>query len=68
MREKLVTLAKDRNIQLRQSYVRKGKDALMKQSRYAHAKQYKRAAIETRQLMTYLGRVYRDINQRSVCR
>lgn len=66
MREKLVTLARDRNIQLRQSYVRKGKEALMKQSRYGHAKQYKRAARETRQLKTYLGRVYRDICRKAV--
>lgn len=65
MREKLVVLAKDRDIKLRQSYVRKGKEALMKQSRYAHAKQYKRAGRETRQLKTYLGRVYRDIYRKA---
>ena len=65
MRKKLVTLAFGRDIKLRQSYVRKGKQALIKQSRYAHAKQYKRAARETRQLKTYLGRVYRDISRKA---
>ena len=65
MREQLIALARARNIQLRQSYVRKAKEALLKQSRYAHAKQYKRAARETRRLKTYLGRVYRDISRKA---
>ena len=65
MREKLVHLSFERDIKLRQSYVRKGKEALMKQSRYAHAKQYRRAARETRQLKTFLGRVYRDISRKA---
>ena len=65
MREQLIVLARARNIQLRQSYVRKAKEALLKQSRYAHAKQYKRAARETRRLKTYLGRVYRDISRKA---
>jgi IS5 family transposase len=65
MREKLVGLSFERGIKLRQSYGRKGKEALMKQSRYAHAKQYRRAARETRQLKTFLGRVYRDINRKA---
>jgi len=64
-RERLVKLASERSIHLRQSYVRKGKQSLIKQSRYAHAKQYKRAARETRVLKTYLGRVYRDINRKA---
>ena len=64
-RERLVALASERDIRLRQSYVRKGKEALIKQSRYAHAKQYRRAAKETRQLKTFLGRVYRDINRKA---
>jgi IS5 family transposase len=64
-REKLVTLASEREINLRQSYVRKGKEALMKQSRYAHAKQYRRSARETKKLKTYLGCVYRDISRKT---
>ena len=66
MREKLVNLSFERDIKLRQSYVRKSKEALMKHSRYAHAKQYRRAARETRQLKTFLGRVYRDISRKAV--
>jgi IS5 family transposase len=42
-RERLVRLAKSHAIVLRQSYARVGKLALIKQQRYAHAKQFKRA-------------------------
>ena len=61
MREALVRAAKKRGIPLRQSYVRVGKQALAKQGRYAHAKQYRRSRKMTRKLKTYLGCVYRDI-------
>jgi len=64
-REKLVSLASEREINLRQSYVRKAREALVKQSRYAHAKQFRRSAKETRNLKTYLGRVYRDISRKA---
>ena len=63
-RERLVELAKQRGLKLRQSYVRVGKRLMLKQSRYAHAKQYKRAQQCTRRLRTYLGRVIRDIGRR----
>ena len=56
--------AKLNKIKLRQSYIRKSKQALFKQSKYAHAGQYKRAARETRQLKTYLGRLVRDIRRK----
>lgn len=62
---RLVKLAFERGIVLRQSYVRKSKEALIKQSRYAHAKQYKRAFREQRRLKIYLGRVYRDVNRKA---
>ena len=39
----------------------KGKLALIKQQRYAHAKQVKRANKCLKTLKTYLGRVRRDI-------
>ena len=58
-REKLVKQAQAEGIQLRQSYVRVGKQALLQQSRYAHAKQFKRAKREERKLRTMLGRVIR---------
>jgi IS5 family transposase len=42
-REKLVTLAKKLGVELRQSYARVGKFALVKHQRYAHARQFDRA-------------------------
>ena len=60
-REKLVKLAKEFGVELRQSYTRVGKFALIQHQRYAHAKQFKRANRALRTLKTYLGRVIRDI-------
>jgi transposase, IS5 family len=60
-REKLVRLAKTLGVELRQSYVRVGKLALIKHQRYAHARQFNRARRALRKLRTYLGRVIRDI-------
>lgn len=65
MREALVRSAKANGIKLRQSFCRVAKKALAKQGRYSHAKQRKRAARETRNLKTYLGRVYRDLQRKS---
>ena len=63
-RQLLVDHAKERKISLRQNYNRKSKHLLYRQSRYAHAKQMKRARRCTRKLRTYLGRVIRDIERR----
>ena len=60
-REKLVALAQKVGLDLRQSYVRVGKFALIRHQRYAHAKQFKRANKALRTLKTYLGRTIRDI-------
>jgi len=62
-REKLVKLARRTGLDLRQSYVRVGKFALIKHQRYAHAKQFKRANKALRKLKTYLGRTIRDIGR-----
>jgi len=62
-RQRLVNSAKKRGINLRQNYNRKSKHLLCQQSRYAHAKQMKRAQRCTRKLKTYLGRVIRDIER-----
>jgi transposase, IS5 family len=56
-----VALARRTGLDLRQSYTRVGKLALIKQQRYAHAKQFKRAGKCLRKLKTYLGRTIRDI-------
>ncbi|RAZ91841.1 IS5 family transposase [Mesorhizobium hawassense] len=60
-RERLVRLAKQMGVDLRQTYVRVGKLALIKHQRYAHAKQFKRANRALRKLKTYLSRTIRDI-------
>jgi IS5 family transposase len=62
-RERLVRLAKRAGLDLRQTYVRVGKLALIKHQRYAHAKQFKRANKALRRLKTYLGRTVRDISR-----
>ncbi len=64
-RERLVRLARRHGVPLRQSYARVGKLALIKQQRYAHAKQFKRANKCLRTLKTYLGRVMRDIRRKT---
>jgi len=63
-RERLVRLAKKVGVELRQSYRRVGKFALIQHQRYAHAHQFKRANRSLRKLKTYLGRVIRDIGRR----
>jgi len=63
-REKLVRLAKEHGIELRQSYTRVGKYALIQHQRYAHAKQFGRAGKMKRKLKTYLGRTIRDIERK----
>jgi IS5 family transposase len=60
-RERLVRLAKKTGVELRQSYERVGKRALIAHQRYAHAKQFKRANRALKTIRTYLGRVVRDI-------
>jgi IS5 family transposase len=57
-------VAKERNINLRQSYVRVSKKAFFNQGRYARAKRYKQAARLTKKLKTYLGRLIRDIERK----
>jgi transposase, IS5 family len=63
-RERLVRLAKRLGVDLRQTYERVGKLALIKHQRYAHAKQFKRANKALRTLRTQLGRVIRDIRRK----
>ena len=63
-REILVRLAKKHGVELRQSYARVGKFALIRHQRYAHAKQFKRANRALKTLKTYLGRVIRDIDRK----
>jgi IS5 family transposase len=63
-RQRIAAAAKKSGIELRQNYNRKAKALLTQQSRYAHAKQLKRAKKCTRSLKTILGRVIRDVERK----
>ncbi len=63
-RQRLVKLCRQHGVVLRQSYVRKGPQALFKANRYAHARQFRRMRSRVKKLRTYLGRVVRDIERK----
>ena len=63
-RERLVRLARKQSVTLRQSYRRKGPQAVLKAGRYAHARQTRRMHKQVKRLRTYLGRVIRDIERK----
>ncbi len=65
MRVRLVEAARERGIELRQTYARKGEKALRRQSGYARTQQFKRAQRQTRNLKTYLGRVVKDVERKA---
>jgi IS5 family transposase len=62
-RERLVAQARKAGVSVKQSYERVGKYLVMKASRYAHARQMKRAKACTRKLRTNLGRVIREVER-----
>jgi IS5 family transposase len=62
--EKLVKMAKNNDIELRQTYSFLSKNALRKSFQYSHARQMKRALKERKRLKTYLGRVKRDVERK----
>ncbi len=64
-RERLVKTARKEGLQIKQSYSRVRKRLVMKQSRYAHARQMKRARAVQRRLKTKLGRVIREIQRQN---
>ncbi len=63
-RVRLVKLCRRHGVVLRQSYARKGPQALFKANRYAHARQFRRMRSRLKKLRTYLGRVVRDIERK----
>jgi IS5 family transposase len=63
-RGRLVKLCRKQDVVLRQSYARKGPEALLLANRYAHARQMRRMRRQVRKLRTYLGRVVRDIERK----
>jgi IS5 family transposase len=62
-RERLVKMARQQGLVIKQSYEHVGRRLLMQSSRYAHARQMKRARAATRKLRTQLGRVMREIER-----
>jgi len=63
MRERLVKAARAERLTIKQSYRHVGRRLLMQSSRYAHARQMKRARACTRKLKTQLGRIVREIER-----
>jgi IS5 family transposase len=63
MRERLVKVARAEGLTIKQSYTHVGRRLLMQSSRYAHARQMKRARACMRKLKTQLGRVMREIER-----
>ena len=53
-------------LELRQSYTRSSKTALIKSSRYRAAKQYRRARKEEKKLHNYLGRTIREMKRNNI--
>jgi len=64
-RERLVKTARKEGLKIKRSYVRVGRHLVMKQSRYAHARQMKRARVCQRKLKTQLGRVIREVEKQA---
>jgi transposase, IS5 family len=62
-RRKLVRLAREAGIALRQNYNRLGPRLAGQVGRYAHARQFKRMRKALRRLKGYTGRVLRDIER-----
>ena len=62
-RERLVKAARREGAVIKQSYRHVGKRLLLGSSRYAHARQMKRARACTRKLRTQLGRVIREMER-----
>ena len=65
MRGKLVFAAKELGIELRQTYARVSRRALIMQGRYRHARQGRRAKRELKRLKNYFGRVLRDLDRKT---
>ena len=62
-RQRLVKIARQQGLVIKQSYEHVGRRLLMQSSRYGHARQMKRARACTRKLRTQLGRVMREIER-----
>jgi transposase, IS5 family len=63
-RVKLVALAREADLPLRQSYARLGPRLALQAGRYAHARQFRRMRKALRRLKGYVGRIRRDLRTR----
>lgn len=63
-RGKLVALAREAGVPLRQSYARLAPRLALQAGRYAHARQFRRMRKALRRLKGYVGRIRRDIRAR----
>lgn len=62
-RARIVALAQEAGIKLRQTYARKAPSLAAQVGRYAHARQFKRMRKALRALKGYTGRVMRDLRR-----
>jgi len=62
-RERLVALAREAGVDLRQSYARLASRPALQVGRYAHAKQFKRMRKALKKRKDYTGRVMRDLHR-----
>lgn len=62
-REELLKTAERHDVEVRQSYARKSKEALFMANRYMAARQVNRGRKQIRKVRNYLGRVIRDIER-----
>lgn len=64
-RTKLVEVAKDAGIELKQTYAKEGKALGRKAGRYAHARQFRRMRRVLKRQRTVVGRLRRDIERKA---
>ena len=64
-RSKLVEAARDRGIELKQTYAKEGASLGFRASRYAHARQFKRMRRAIKRQRTIMGRLQREIERKA---
>jgi transposase, IS5 family len=64
-RVKLVEVAKDAGIDLKQTFAKEGKDLSRKAGRYAHARQFKRMRRAIKRQRTIVGRLLREVDRKA---
>ena len=65
MRLKLVSMARELGITLRQTYGKQCRHLMLKVGRYGHAKQYKRMRQAVTKVKACFGRVLRDLERQA---